>query len=188
MTIGKFLFGSTVRLVTPLDQPACVARLKEISREPSLKASVEEREFYWQKDNGNMFRTRLAAVLVAEPTGTRIVCRFGLGLASFFFSAIFMIFAFGAPLVELFTDDFIKITVNDAPVTDQTHRLLMTLTFLPVGLLAGGFSRWLARNEQDFMLGLLKDGLDAREIGGVLPAALHGTRGAPAARSPMVER
>ena len=195
--VRKFLFGTTLRLVTPLDQASCVARLKKItgsswfgffSSKP-LRGSVSDREFHWRKPTffSNGFQTHLTGMLTQEPSGTGITCRFGLSLSTRISLGIFFLWCIGAPFVELLAPGFISIKLDDVELSDETPRLLMAMLFLPLLGLFFLFGRFLARNDQDFMLNLLKEKLQAQEVATIAPQRAQGPA-LPRRPSSVIER
>ncbi|WP_374369759.1 hypothetical protein [Dongia sp.] len=199
-SVRKFLFGSTVRLVTPLDTATCIARLKAItgegflaslaifSRKPMI-GSVNEREFYWRKRifYQNSFQTHLAAVFVPEDTGTRIICRFRLGLATKILMLVLILAILGGPLAALLTD--MEFRVNGTPLVDPSERLLSALILPAIIVVMFGLGRLMARNDQGFMLQLLNDTLETREVSSAPSSAPGMATGAkPTHRMATIQR
>jgi hypothetical protein len=170
LPILQILFGSTVRLVAPLDPAACSARLQTItgagaSEGKKVYGRVDGQEVRWRRRHKyrNDLGTCLTADLAADPAGTVLTCRFGPGTGNWlFFVLVFGILALGL-YGEFFLGWHVTIRTNDEVVTDPVQRQLTMLTFpfLMAGFFA--FGRYLARNDQPFMLKLLKKTLGAQE-------------------------
>jgi hypothetical protein len=196
--VRKFLFGSMVRLVTPLDQARCVAALNDVTNTSwigflssrPMRGSVNEREFHWRKPVffSNSFQTHLVGMLSPESSGTNITCRFGLSVSARIFLAVFLVWGIGAPLLEFLSPGTVSISLDDTEVLDELYRRLVTLAFLPFTMVIFLFGRFLARKEQGFMLSLLKETLQAKEVAAAEPKPAPGRTMAARRPASVIER
>jgi hypothetical protein len=100
--------------------------------------------------------------LVAEGRGTRLRCRFAMHSAVL----AFMVLWFGGVLV--FGGSMVVTTLRDGLANGAAQDDQILLVVVPIMMLCAGaamvvFGRYLARDDQRFLLDFLRDTIDARE-------------------------
>jgi len=167
--LKRWLGYETKVLVSPLPRTDCAARLRALTQsEWTLFGSspvigrVGDSTLKLRKRPPammhNSFQTYLRGALTDEGASTRLTCRFGLHS----FVAVFMVFWFG--MLWVFASIGLVAWLNHP--ADFSFLILglvgpLVMTTFGIGLVA--FCRYLARDEQRFLLDLLRDTIRAEE-------------------------
>jgi hypothetical protein len=159
-----------VDLVSRRPHAECVGRLRQNTNSVlaffgpcSVTGYVEDTWFNLHKSHRqNAFKTVVRGTFIEESGQTRLRCRFGIPRVAFVATAI----SFSVLLVVgsmTFVASALALIGSSPSLNLRQNGILALLIFSGFSILAVGLGRFLARDEQRFLLSFLIETLDARE-------------------------
>jgi hypothetical protein len=168
-SIHRAIFGVTLELQSPLTPAQCLERLKQ-NTDSYWRLFGTKPVVGWvrgQKFSGlkrityrNSFQTRILAIFHASGNGSQIILRFGAAPLVQIFVAIWLAGVLGIGGAA-FTSGIIAYIRGDEP-KNSWMTLAIPLIMAAFGICLYKFGRWLAREEQAFLLTFIMTTLDAR--------------------------
>ena len=167
--MGRAIFGTALELQSPLTPPQCHDELR-LNTDPYWKFFGNRPVIGWLRNNkftgyrriyyGNSFRTRVLALFEDNGNGSRIVLRFGVNP----FAQAFMAFWFTGVLgiggtIFIFG---LQAAISGSEPVGNWISLVVPPLMVAFGIGFYKFGRWLARNEQAFLLDFIMTTLKAR--------------------------
>jgi hypothetical protein len=165
------VFGDSVELRSPLTPDQCLVQLR-LATDPYWRIFGSKPVIGWVRDHKfsgfkrinyrNSWQTHVAALIETGGTGSRITLRFRMH----WFVLAFMVFWFSWVIL---IGGAIFISGTEAYMRGAASKDTWVTVVVPSGMAVFGlalsmFGRWLARNEQAFLLDFIKSNLKAREL------------------------